>query len=316
MVISTLHEEVLGPIDEPDEDFEEVDQQEQIPLDQEMVLMAFAKMRQFMEEKIAKVEENVRNDIEGKIDQALELMGRMTEEIRNLKESQSFQKNFQHKSFEDVQATSVRMGSLEKSLESHMKALRQEVLDTSAAHAKATERFLNKRLEGISGLQGDNLTAYQKGLELGISGAEERFKSLLSMLPVPQVHFAVPEGSFKFQQLPAQVDVHVPQQAAPMVENKFMVPEAGFKLFLEQPSPTIVVPDKSLHVEVHQAAAPPVVISEKAFEIKAPEVHINVPEQEAPHVTVNTPRRKSIKHITYDENGRPRDIVEEQVDEQ
>lgn len=273
------------------------------------LILAVKHMRAFVEEEDRKTAAAHNKQIA----QLTAIIKDLTEEVKSLRTAQSQQVRVQHKSLADVQAAGLRVGSLEKSLEGHIKTLRQELLDTSAAQAKATERWLNKRIEGLSGLQGDRLESLHKMFEMGVGAAEERFKSLLMALPTPQVHFAVPEGAIKMEQLPAQVTVNVPPQAAPVVnsESKIIVPHEAFKFYVEQPAPQVIVPKKALQVHVTQASAPPVAIGEKAFQ---PQVTINVPEQPAPIVNVEQSRVPVKKHIIYDEHSRPSTITEVPID--
>ncbi len=138
--------------------------------------------------------------------------------------------------------------------------------------------------------------------ELGMA----QVKELLIALPTPQVHVTVPEGAISINQMPSVVNlpegsINVEVKQLPS-QVSVTVPENAIE-FKQLPS-IVHLPEGCINVEVKQM--PSIVnVGDKAFDIKL--------QQDAPHVTINTPKAKRMKKtIGYDQYNRPETIIEEE----
>jgi len=114
-----------------------------------------------------------------------------------------------------------------------------------------------------------DLSACLSQMEKAQEAHWNRMESFLKSLPIPQV--TVQPGEVTVNQVPSQVTVNVPQQAAPVVN-------------VEPPSIRVEAPI----VNVPQQAAPVVNVENR---VDPTPVNVNVPKQEASIVNVNVPEQ-------------------------
>ena len=178
-----------------------------------------------------------------------------------------------------------------------LKGVRDEVRAMiSAARAEITlavGEALEKKLDGKIKAAGDSLRQELAQARREADRSTYKLEKLIKAIPAPTVNVAAPSVTMQ----PAEVNVTVPKQEQPTIQVN--VPK------LDQPEVRVSVEAPQISVE-----APTVNVAAPQVTVESPEIRI--PELKQPEIKVEVPRRKITKTITYDSDGKPQTITEEE----
>jgi hypothetical protein len=185
-----------------------------------------------------------------------------------------------------IEASKAIYDSVKDSLTGEVKALEGELglrLGKMLENRldKALGQEIDRRIKALEEAHEDRITFLQKHIEESIQRVERLIGAL--SVPAPIIQVTVPEIIIP----PAVVNVLPAEQR---------------------------IPDVMVHVAEREQLAPVVNFTLPDLQLPAPIVNVAAAETKdmpAPVVNVSIPRRKMVKHITYDErSGRPITIEE------
>ena len=177
-----------------------------------------------------------------------------------------------------------------------VKAVRDEVKGMIGQKSQEFETQLSARIAGaIQREFGDKLLALEKSYEDKLSTTLEQWRRETENL-VKSYDIALQQLLVVVKSLPTPT-VNLPAESINVLVKA------------EAPTVNVNVPENAI-----QMSSPTVNVSvpTEAIKMMAPTVNVTVPEQAPPQVQVNVPQRKMIKTISYDEQNRPSQIIEQE----
>ncbi len=207
------------------------------------------------------------------------------------------------------------------------RAVYDEVLDSLGVKFKSIETNVTSNVTDLLEKEIRVFRIFEKEIEKHLQKMEERFEAkvktlveaqqegwkqiveVLRSLPVPQVTLEA-----------SKVEVNVPKQDTPKIE--VTVEAAKVEIPEMKPVFNVNVPElaqPTINVQVPKQDAPQITVEASKVEVNVPKqdtptINIQVPEQEAPKIEVTVPARKLVKKtFQYDQQGRPSQVIEEEV---